>query len=298
MKTEAEQLKQLQERLDQLSAEIEENFLSSFWKGGKDFATGLWKSIKDPGASKTVGRATRSKKAQPAVPASNVYGVQTPAKPAKPGVKKGDITNKPLATGAKVGSVVAGRPAALGAGALGAYYLMKDKDQQPKTTSNDTDTTPRPKKPGTGATGDQEEQPMINPAIPDIPTVADNDEQEKPSAQYARNEPTVTTPTVTPTPEPVIKKELEKAKEPEDFKFSPEQEKWLGGASRKDPYIMGKMPPELGPKPTLPKPDTEKELFRTLDPTHPRYMEDFSRLENQLHEELSRITELAGLKKN
>jgi predicted chitinase/LysM repeat protein len=32
----------------------------------------------------------------------------------------------------------------------------------------------------------------------------------------------------------------------EDFQFSPEQEKWLGGANRQDPYILARMP---GPKP-------------------------------------------------
>lgn len=33
-----------------------------------------------------------------------------------------------------------------------------------------------------------------------------------------------------------------------DFQFSPEQEKWLGGANRQDPYIIARMP---GPKPPL-----------------------------------------------
>jgi len=36
--------------------------------------------------------------------------------------------------------------------------------------------------------------------------------------------------------------------EAEDFKFSPEQEKWLGGANRQDPYIIARMP---GAKPPL-----------------------------------------------
>jgi hypothetical protein len=36
--------------------------------------------------------------------------------------------------------------------------------------------------------------------------------------------------------------------EADDFKFSPEQEKWLGGANRQDPYIIARMP---GPKPPL-----------------------------------------------
>lgn len=36
--------------------------------------------------------------------------------------------------------------------------------------------------------------------------------------------------------------------EAEEFKFSPEQEKWLGGANRQDPYILARMP---GPKPPV-----------------------------------------------
>ena len=35
---------------------------------------------------------------------------------------------------------------------------------------------------------------------------------------------------------------------PEDFKFTPEQEKWLGGADRQDPNILARMP---GPKPPV-----------------------------------------------
>ena len=37
-----------------------------------------------------------------------------------------------------------------------------------------------------------------------------------------------------------------KVKEDQDFTFTPEQEKWLGNANRKDPYILARMP---GPKP-------------------------------------------------
>jgi len=35
------------------------------------------------------------------------------------------------------------------------------------------------------------------------------------------------------------------------FKFTPDQEKWLGGADRQDPNIINRMPSNLGPKPPL-----------------------------------------------
>lgn len=35
------------------------------------------------------------------------------------------------------------------------------------------------------------------------------------------------------------------------FKFTPEQEKWLGNANRQDPNIISRMPSNLGPKPPL-----------------------------------------------
>ena len=40
----------------------------------------------------------------------------------------------------------------------------------------------------------------------------------------------------------------EHVSEATEFKFSPEQEKWLGGADRQDPYILARMP---GPKPSI-----------------------------------------------
>jgi LysM repeat protein len=39
-----------------------------------------------------------------------------------------------------------------------------------------------------------------------------------------------------------------KVKEDQEFKFTPDQEKWLGGADRTDPYILARMP---GPKPPV-----------------------------------------------
>jgi LysM repeat protein len=67
---------------------------------------------------------------------------------------------------------------------------------------------------------------------------------------------------------------------PGAFKFSPEQEKWLGNADRQDPYILSRMP---GPKPTV-------DYFR--DPEN----QAIARQLNYGQQNLNSLKKLAGVK--
>lgn len=285
MKNEAQYLKQLQEKIDELSLELNKTQHDSANEGIGSLVKAPFNYISN------IGRAaSRGFKGEKLGSLRNVKGKFTSPTGAKTVHKVGTVVGKNKGkAGLALGAAAAGYPA----------YKIGQATAEPDQSASSTGSPSGGPTP-TGS-GRDETQPMINPAIPDFPTVSDKAPEEKPlqspTAPAAgadtkpEAEPDKVVPTLPTKPEPTV------TKEPEEFKFNPEQEKWLGGANRKDPYIINRMPGELGPKPTLPKPDTEKELFRSMDPTHPRFNEEYDRLETQLYEELSRMMELAGLKK-
>lgn len=283
MKTETELLKQLQERLDQISASnsdtVDEGLAGDLIKWGAKKGKDLYGGAKS--AVKNIGRGFKGER-----PRDSKGHYTEPGLATMTGRTAKDLVNVTKAHPVAVPASIAGTAATV-------YALGPDKGEKGK-----------------------DQKPMLDkPVLPDIPTVDDEPTTPVPASRTdtPRSEPAPkiapVAATPTPTPEPAsvpvsmpapVARDSEKVKEPEitkksdEFEFTPAQEKWLGGANRKDPYIINRMPDELGPKPTLPKPDYEKSLLRSLDPTNPRFMEN---LDRQLQEELSRITDLAGLKK-
>lgn len=183
------------------------------------------------------------------------------------GANKGQVVNKAASAGAKTGAALGSKPAMAAAGAAGAAGALalanknKPADQASQSTKPPSAAPAAPAAtPAPAAPTEPEELSVPPGAEPDgAPEQAATGLREPTEADVAAATPapaanptdnrlaagTQTTPGAAPAAaEPAAAAPAAAA--PAAWAPTPEQEKWLGGANRQDPFIMARMP---GPKP-------------------------------------------------